>query len=77
MRKAYVLVNTQIGEARMVRDRMLTIEGVTQAECVYGVYDVVIMVEHENNDKLKQIITEKVRQVDGVRSTLTMILTSP
>ena len=77
MGKAYVLVNTQNGQAQTVRDSMAKIEGVTRAECVYGVYDVVVAVEHENIDKLKEIVTWKIRRVDGVKSTLTLIFVSP
>ena len=75
MNKAYVLVNTQIGEEQAVRDKLAKIKGVTKAELVYGVYDIVVTVEHENSDTLKQIIRDKVRRVDDVRSTLTMIVT--
>jgi len=74
MMKAYVLVNTQTGQEQPVKDRMAKIEGVTEAECVYGVYDVVVAVEHENVDKLKEIVTWKLRRVDGVKSTLTLAI---
>jgi len=75
MNKAYVLVNTQIGEEQAVRDKLAKIKGVTKAELVYGVYDIVVTVEHENKDTLKEVVNYKVRRVDDVRSTLTMIVT--
>ena len=75
MQKAYVLVNTQIGEEQAVRDKLAKIEGVTKAELVYGVYDIVVTVEHENKDTLKEVVNYKVRRVDDVRSTLPMIVT--
>jgi DNA-binding Lrp family transcriptional regulator len=75
MQKAYVLVNTQIGEEQAVRDKLAEIEGVTKAELVYGVYDIVVTIEHESMSALKQVVNDKVRRVDDVRSTLTMIVT--
>lgn len=75
MEKAYICINAQIGQELAVRDKIAKIEGVTKAECVYGVYDIVAIVEHKNKDALKDIITNKIRRVEDVRSTLTMIVT--
>jgi DNA-binding Lrp family transcriptional regulator len=41
---------------------------------VYGVYDIVAKVEADSMDKLKEIVTWKIRRLDKVRSTLTMIV---
>ena len=43
---------------------------------VYGVYDIIAKVEAENMDKLKEIISWKIRRLDKVRSTLTMLVVS-
>jgi DNA-binding Lrp family transcriptional regulator len=41
---------------------------------VYGVYDIVAKVAADSMDKLKEIITWKVRHLNKVKSTLTMIV---
>jgi DNA-binding Lrp family transcriptional regulator len=41
---------------------------------VYGVYDIVAKVSADTMDKLKEIVTWKIRRLDKVRSTLTMIV---
>ena len=41
---------------------------------VYGVYDIVALVEGESMDKVKETITWKLRKLNGVKSTLTMIV---
>ncbi len=41
---------------------------------VYGVYDFVVRLEAENMQKLKDVITTKIRRLSHVRSTLTMIV---
>ena len=45
-------------------------------ECyfVYGVYGVVAKIEAESMDRLKEVITSKVRGLDKIRSTLTTIV---
>jgi len=72
--KAYVLINSELGsEERLIED-IKKIEGVTQADRVYGVYDLIAQVEAESSDRLKQIVTGTIRRMSGVRSTLTMIV---
>lgn len=72
--KAYVLVNTQIGLEGQICKEMQAIEGVTNAEIVHGVFDMIVTVEAETNEKLKEIINKKIRRTENVRSTLTMYL---
>jgi DNA-binding Lrp family transcriptional regulator len=74
MPKAFVLINTEIGsESDVLRD-LRKIEGVEEAYTVYGVYDIICKVSAESMDKLKEIVTWRIRRLDKVRSTLTMII---
>jgi DNA-binding Lrp family transcriptional regulator len=41
---------------------------------VYGVYDIVCKIQGDDLEKVKEIITWKIRRLDKVRSTLTMIV---
>jgi DNA-binding Lrp family transcriptional regulator len=74
MPKAFVLINTDIGSETEVLTILKKIEGVIEAFSVYGVYDIISKVSAENMDKLKDIVTWKIRRLDKVRSTLTMII---
>jgi Lrp/AsnC family transcriptional regulator for asnA, asnC and gidA len=47
-------------------------KGVEEAYPVYGVYDVIVTTRAETMDKLKQI-HDKIRKLDRVGQTLTMI----
>jgi DNA-binding Lrp family transcriptional regulator len=51
-----------------------TIDGVKEVYQVYGVYDIVAQVEAEAMEKVKETITWKLRKLNGVKSTLTMIV---
>jgi len=73
MPTAFVLVNNEIGaEADVLKD-LKKIEEVNGACPVYGVYDIIYRVKAETMDKLKKAVT-RVRRIDKVRSTLTMII---
>ena len=74
MAMAFVLINTELGFEKEVLEEIAKIDAVCEAFMVYGVYDVVAKVGAETMDKLKEIVTSKVRRLDKVRSTLTMIV---
>ena len=77
MPKAFVLINTEIGSEADVLATMKKVEGVDEAFAVYGVYDIVATVKADTMDKLKEIVTWRIRRLDKVRSTLTMIVVEP
>lgn len=71
---AYVLINTEIGTMEDVLKAVKEFEDVKEAHTVYGVYDLIVKVEAETMEKLKNVITGKLRRISNVRSTLTMIV---
>lgn len=74
MPKAFVLINAEIGSESSVLKELRKIEGVEEASMVYGVYDIIAKVSAKTMDELKDIITWRIRRLDKVRSTLTMII---
>jgi DNA-binding Lrp family transcriptional regulator len=74
MPTAFVLVNTEIGSEADVLKDLKKVEGVEEAYAVYGVYDIIARVKSDTMDKLKETVTWRVRRLDKVRSTLTMIV---
>jgi DNA-binding Lrp family transcriptional regulator len=73
MPTAWVLINTEPGSEADVLKDLKKIAEVQDAYAVYGVYDIVAKVKADTMDRLKEISTLKVRRLDKVRSTLTMI----
>ncbi|MBS7624992.1 Lrp/AsnC ligand binding domain-containing protein [Candidatus Bathyarchaeota archaeon] len=71
---AFVLINAEIGSEGEVLNELKKVEGVEEAYSVYGVYDVIAKVKAESMEKLKDIVTWKIRRINKVRSTLTMIV---
>jgi len=71
---AFVLINAEIGSEGEILKELKKIEGVNEAYSVYGVYDVIAKVEADSMDKLKDIVTWRIRRLEKVRSTLTMIV---
>jgi DNA-binding Lrp family transcriptional regulator len=71
---AFVLINTELGSEEEIVSGLNKIEGVKEVYQVYGVYDIVVKIEAETMEKLKDMVTWKIRHLDRVRSTLTLVV---
>ena len=69
-----MLINTDLGEGTSVEEALKDIPEVKDVYGVYGVYDYVVRLEAETMQLLKDVITTKIRRLNHVRSTLTMIV---
>jgi DNA-binding Lrp family transcriptional regulator len=74
MPQAYVLINVESGSEEEVVNQLKKIEGVEEAYFSYGVYDIITKVKAESMEKLKDMVTRKIRTLNRVRSTLTLIM---
>lgn len=79
MPTAYVLLNSDLGSdetiIKKVKEILVSEENVKyEVQGVYGVYDIILKVTSENSDILRSVITNKIRKIDKVQSTLTMMV---
>lgn len=72
---AFVLINSELGKEEELLKELRSIPNVKEAHFIYGVYDVIVKVEAESMEKLKDLVTFKIRRLSDVRSTLTMTVT--
>ena len=75
--RAFVLINADLGAEEDLLRKLREIPNVKDVYVVYGVYDIVAMVEADTMEKVKETITWNIRRLDKVRSTLTMIVVEP
>lgn len=71
MAKAFVFATVDAGSEDEVVKHLRTVPEVKEAYSVYGVYDVVAKVETDSMDRMKEVVTLKIRGLDKVKSTLT------
>jgi len=72
MNKAFVLINADLGSEAELISELRKLEGVIGAFIVYGVYDVLVEVEAESDQEIKELILSKIRTLKHIRSTLTL-----
>ena len=78
MPTAYVLLNSDLGSDESIISevkQILSDETVKyEVQGVYGVYDIVLKLTSDDAEKLRAIITNKIRKIGKVQSTLTMMV---
>ena len=74
MASAYLLLNVETGSEVDVIKSLEPLKEVKEARMVYGVYDLVVRVETETMEELKNAVSWTIRRLDKVRSTMTMIV---
>lgn len=72
--KAIVLINIEIGSEEEVLNQLNKIPNVKETYLVYGVYDIVAVIEAQTQDELREIVVKHVRRLPKVRSTTTMMV---
>ena len=75
MPKAFVLINVESGSEEEVLEQIKKIEGVDEAYYSYGVYDIIAKIKAETMANLRETVTQKMRAISKVSSTLTLIMT--
>ncbi|GHD22408.1 Lrp/AsnC family transcriptional regulator [Nocardiopsis kunsanensis] len=71
MVKAYILVQTEVGQASEVVGRVRDIPGVEEAHDVTGPYDVIVRAHAEDVDALGSLVVARIQRLDGIARTLT------
>lgn len=74
MPRAYVLFSVNSGSEERVTKEVRAIPEVQEAFVSYGVYDLVVKIKTDSMEKLKELVSHRLRTIPDVRSTLTLIL---
>jgi DNA-binding Lrp family transcriptional regulator len=74
MTEAYVLVNCSLGKEEHILDHLRDIHSISLANGVFGAYDIIAKIETNNPEDLKDILTNKIRKLEFVRSTLVLMV---
>ena len=74
---AYVLINSDLGTDVTIITKIKEIltgrdDVQYQIQGVYGVYDIIIKLSSASSDVLRSIITNNIRKINNIQSTLTM-----
>jgi len=71
MDKALVLLTLEPDSGSEVLEEIKNIHGVIEAHFLYGPYDGYAMIEAPDSAELQTIVIDTIRQIEGIRSTMT------
>ena len=79
MPTSYVLINSDLGTDESIIVKIKEIledekEIKFEIQGVYGVYDIILKLSSDNIDNLRSTITNRIRKITSVQSTLTMMV---
>ena len=78
MATAYVLLNSDLGSdvtiISEIKEKLVDENVKFEVRGVYGVYDIVLKLSSDNAENLRSIITNQIRKISKVQSTLTMMI---
>ena len=72
MEIAYVLVQCDLGAEVQIINEIMKLPEIKEVRGTYGIYDVFCKVQSNNKEELDQIITNKIRKIQKIRSTITL-----
>ena len=72
MEVAYVLIQCDLGSEVEIIQELSKIQEITEVRGTYGIYDMFCKIEADSKDVLDDIITNKIRKVSKIRSTITL-----
>ena len=73
MAEAYILINCEIGAEEDVITALKSVDGIKEVHGTFGAYDILAKIESAQVEDLRETITWKIRKIDKIRSTLTLM----
>ena len=72
MSKAYVLINCDLGSEKNVISSLKKVEDVKEAHGTLGLYDIILKIESESEEKITKTVTQIIRKMPKIHSTMTL-----
>lgn len=70
---AYVLLKTDLGSEDKVIEELKELEQIKRVERTFGDYDMVVKMEAEHIEKIREIIAWNIQKMAKVRATRTLV----
>ena len=73
MTDAYVMLNCELGAEEGLIEKLKELEGVTDVFETIGTHDMLVKLQADNFEKIREIVSRNIQKLDKVRSTSTLI----
>jgi len=72
MNTAYVLISCEVGAEKSILDELKSLESVKEISGLFGSFDIIVKLEATSEEKLKDIVVSKIRNLKNIRTTITL-----
>ena len=73
MATAYILINCELGSEELIIQQLKNIDYISEVSGTFGAYDILAKIESATVENLRETITWKIRKIEQIRSTLTLM----
>ena len=74
MALAFLLVSCEVGAEKTVIDELKTFDAVKEVIGTFGAFDILVKLEIDSYQKLIDTITQKIRKMNKVGTTITLMV---
>ena len=76
MESAFVLINCELNHEESVIKKLKELEEVKYIHGVFGIYDIIIRLDDEKIEDIKDIVSTKIRGIERITSTVTLTVSN-
>jgi len=73
MTVGYVMINCELGAEADLIEKIREIENVKDVFGTFGAHDILVKVEADHLEKLREVITWQIQKLDKIRSTVSLV----
>jgi len=71
--QAYILLNCDLGSEESTIQKLKDVNIVKEVQGTFGAYDILAKLESDSSEELNNTISTKIRHLDNIRSTTTLL----
>ena len=68
----YVLISCEVGAEKSILAELKSLESVKELSGLFGSYDIIVKLEAISEEKIKEIVVSKIRNLKKIRTTVTL-----
>jgi DNA-binding Lrp family transcriptional regulator len=74
MTSAFLFINAELLFVEDVINKLKEIPEIVDVYKVQGIYDIIARVNSDTEEKLKELVSERIRRIDRITGTVTVII---
>jgi DNA-binding Lrp family transcriptional regulator len=74
MTSAFLFINAEFPFIENVINKLKEVPEIVDVYKVQGIYDIIVRVNSDTEEKLKELVSERVRRIDRITGTVTVII---